>query len=257
MPKVSVIIPCYNHGEYIYEAIESVKQQTFKNYEIIVINDGSTDQKTLEILDSLDKFNIQVHHIKNQGPSVARNEGIAISKGTYILPLDADDKIGKLYLEKAVKVLDSNSKIGIVYCLAKLFGIKNKKLKLPAFDYKKMIVTNLIFNAGFYRRSDWERVNGYNVNMLSGLEDWDFWLSLLELNVEVHQIQDYLFYYRIKKNSRNGSIDFEKRSDLHRQLFINHIQFFIDNIDGLFDAYYRLEDKNNTIAHRIVNKILY
>ena len=108
MPKVSVIIPCYNHGEYLDEAVESVLTQTYQNFEIIIVDDGSTDQSTIDLLKVYRKPKTRVIRTDNQGLASARNNGIKEAKGEYILPLDADDKIGKEYLKKAVKILDEN-----------------------------------------------------------------------------------------------------------------------------------------------------
>ena len=93
MPKVSVIIPCYNAGEWIDEAVDSVLSQTYKDYEIIIVNDGSSDPLTQEKLRSYESSSIQVIHQENKGPAAARNTGIRSARGEYILPLDADDML--------------------------------------------------------------------------------------------------------------------------------------------------------------------
>jgi glycosyltransferase involved in cell wall biosynthesis len=100
MSKVSVIMPCYNQGQYIDEAVDSVLTQTYQNYEIIIVNDGSTDEFTNEKLKNYNKPKTQVIHTANQGLSAARNNGIHASNGEFILPLDADDKIANTYLER-------------------------------------------------------------------------------------------------------------------------------------------------------------
>ena len=111
---VSVVIIAYNCAKYICDAIDSVLAQTFQDFEIIIVNDGSTDQKTNDILRNLNKPKTRVIHTVNQGVCHARNTGIKESLGEYILPLDSDDKITEIYLEKAVKVLDENANVGIV-----------------------------------------------------------------------------------------------------------------------------------------------
>lgn len=114
-PKVSVIVPCYNLGQYLDETIDSILAQTYQDFKIIIVNDGSTDGDTIELLKTYNKPKTQVIHTENQGPSAARSAGIPLAKGQYILPLDADDLIGDTYLEKAVEVLDKDPSIGIVY----------------------------------------------------------------------------------------------------------------------------------------------
>ncbi len=145
MSKVSVVIPCYNHGEYLDQAVESVLEQTFQDFEIIIVDDGSTDQSTIDLLKGYNKPKTYVIRTDNQGLASARNNGIKEAKGKYILPLDADDKIGKEYLEKAVKILDENDDIGIVYCESVHFGIKKEPFRLPEYSLNHILAANIIF----------------------------------------------------------------------------------------------------------------
>ena len=101
-PLVSIIIPCYNYGQYVEEAIDSVLNQTIKNIEIIVVDDGSTDPNTIKILKNLKKPKTKIIHQENQTQAIARNNGIKISKGKYICCLDADDKLEPTYLEECI-----------------------------------------------------------------------------------------------------------------------------------------------------------
>jgi len=152
----TVIIPCYNDGAFIQETIDSVNAQSIQTLEIIIVDDASTDRETLETLKNLKQDNLTVFFSEmNEGPSVARNKGIIKALGKYILPLDADDKIDPTYIEKAQKVLDENSKIGIVYCEAKLFGEKNEKWELPPFSFPEILVSNMIFATALFRKEDW------------------------------------------------------------------------------------------------------
>lgn len=243
MPRVSVIIPCYNQGQFIDEAIESVFAQTYKDFEVTVINDGSTDAQTNLILGSYDKRPIKLIQTDNQGVARARNLGIRESSGEYILPLDADDKIGNSYMEKAVEVLDANPGIGIVYCEAEVFGAWAGKWDLPEYRFPDILFNNVIFCSGFYRKSDWREVNGYNPNMIYGFEDYDFWLSLIELGREVYRIPETLFFYRQWAGSRNESITLEQMTFLYAQLFKNHPKLYSDNIGVLVQYIIRLNNQ--------------
>src|SRR5262249_32672545 len=131
MPKVSVIIPCFNQGQFVDEAVASVLAQTYRDFEIIVINDGSTDEATNRKLAAYDYPQAQVMHTANQGAAGARNTGIAATSGQYILPLDADDRIAPTYLERAVAALEADARVGIVYCQAELFGEESGPWQLP------------------------------------------------------------------------------------------------------------------------------
>ena len=233
-PIVSVIMPCFNQGQFIEEAVESVIAQTFTPVEIIIINDGSTDIETVRLLNHYQKPNVSVIHTANQGPSAARNVGIHQAKGQYILPLDADDRIAPTYLEKAVPILESQPEVGIVYAQAELFGAKTGSFDLPPYQFPDILLGNMIFNSSLYRKADWEKVGGYNENMVWGWEDYDFWLSILELGKDVSQIPEVLYYHREVANSRSEQMTQEHWVKSYAQIFKNHSQLYSDHIDILF-----------------------
>ena len=201
MTRVSVIIPCYNQGIYVAEAIDSVLSQTYQNIEIIVVNDGSTDVQTNQILASLQNERIKVITTENQGLAAARNNGISVSTGTYILPLDADDRIAPEYIEQGVKLLDADPGLGIVYCRARLFGEIECEWSLPPYSLEAMLKDNVIFCSGVYRRSDWDEIGGYDTGMIYGWEDYDFWLSIIERGGNVRQLEGHYFFYRVSADS--------------------------------------------------------
>lgn len=238
MSKVSVIIPCYNDGLYLDEAVESVLNQSFKDLEIIIVNDGSTDEKTNSLLHKYVRPKTKILQSTNLGVAAARNLGIAAASGQYILPLDADDIIETQYIEKAINLLDADIDIGIVYCQARYFGELNKPWKQQKYSIEKMLIVNLIFSAAVFRKEDWLRAGGYNENMKKGFEDWDYWLSIIELGKKTHRIEEILFCYRIKKKSRSKALSNEDFAALHTQIFYNHQELFVNNIRVLFDEIY-------------------
>jgi len=114
-PLLSVIVPCYNYGHYLNEALESLYEQTFQNFEIIIVNDGSTEEATLKILERLEKKpKLKILHQQNQGLSATRNNGIKTARGKYICCLDADDKLEPTYFEKALALLESSPETAFV-----------------------------------------------------------------------------------------------------------------------------------------------
>lgn len=229
-PLISIIIPCYNQGKFLNEALDSVINQDCQNWECIVVNDGSIDNTEQVALIYCDKDSrIKYIKKKNGGLSSARNTGIKLSKGKYILPLDSDDKIDIEYCKLAVRELERNDRLKIVYCRANFFGAKSGEWVLPDFSIEKILGQNIIFCSAFFRRTDYNLTNGYNENMKYGLEDWDFWLSILELGGQVLKIDKILFYYRIRIDSMARSIDKEKSKFLRRQLWINHRSLFANN----------------------------
>lgn len=240
-PLVSVIVPCYNHGMFIGETLQSVQEQTFNNWECIIVDNGSTDN-TKEIVENFIRTDrrFRYMYLSQQGVSKARNSGIKNSSGKFILPLDADDKIRSGYFSSAVNVLENNESVKIVYCNAELFGALNQKWNLPEFTMQNMIVENCIFCSAFYRRADYDKTKGYNEEMLVGFEDWDFWLELLKDGGDVYKLPETLFYYRIRKESRNNRLDIEQQKLLRRQIYHNHkdlIEKHLPVSDILFNWY--------------------
>jgi len=250
MPKMSVIIPCFNQGKYIDETVNSVLAQTYHDYEIVIVNDGSSDEFTNSLLSDYRRPNTRVIHTENQGLSQARNTAIRAAIGAYILPLDADDLIGREYLSSAVEILDGNRDIGIVTCLIEFFGAMNYRPALPPFTVEAMLTRNDLPCSSVFRKEDWERTGGFNPNMTSGWEDWDFWLSLLELGVGVHRIPEALFYYRIRKDSMLRSMVKEHRVQMYQQLFYNHPEFYCKNIGSVFRELCEYQDLLASTGYR-------
>lgn len=222
-PQVSVIIPCYNYARLLPEAVESVLHQTFQDFEIIIVNDGSTDD-TAEVAQKLMREHSAKHRIRlvdqaNSGqPAAARNAGIKLAIGQYILPLDADDKIAATFLEKTVKVLSTEPGTDVVYTHIKHFGSIDTVYATGAFDRAVMARDNVIPYCSLYRRKVWEKAGGYK---LMGYEDWDFWLTLLELGCKGKQIPEPLFCYR-KHGSGMLNQDNAKREKLVATMVLNH-----------------------------------
>ncbi|MCI5207636.1 MAG: glycosyltransferase family 2 protein, partial [Candidatus Electrothrix sp. ATG2] len=209
--------------------------QTWQAVEIIVVNDGSTDPCTVQHLQQLDFPKTRVIHTDNQGLSSARNNGIQEAKGEYILPLDADDRIGPTYLEQAVRLLDAEPALGIVYCKAQFFGDRDSEWELPEYSLEEMLLNNVIFCTSFFRRADWKDVGGFDPAMIYGWEDYDFWLSLIERGRQVKRIPEILFYYRIRSDSMLRSKEKKQKVAILVKIFHKHEALYKKHIDVLFD----------------------
>lgn len=225
-------MPCYNDGQYIHEAIDSIKKQTYTNIEIIVIDDGSDDEDTCRILDKLSD-EICVLKSEHLRPAGARNLGISKATGKYILPVDADDRIDSTYVEKCVNILEENDNIGAVYCYADLFGEKSGPWYLPKYSFRTMLIDNIVFVTAMFRKEDWEKVGGFDTDMDSGMEDYAFWISILALGKEIYQIPETLFHYRIKKKSRTTEFlnDIEQTKEIYRRIYQNHRGFYEEHAE--------------------------
>jgi glycosyltransferase involved in cell wall biosynthesis len=230
---VSVIIPCFNHALFLEQTVDTALASSHPRIEIIIIDDGSTDNSG-EIAQKLqNKYrNIFYIHQKNQGPAAARNKGIAAAKGTYILPLDADDLISPDYIEKAVDILENHKDVRLVYCEADFFGERTGKWKLPDFSRKYLARENLIFPSAIYRKSDWQTAGGYSNVMTWGWEDWEFWISLLEDGGEVVKLPITGYFYRVRKGSRRKSTNREAKRKTVELINLKHKEFIYKYLHG-------------------------
>lgn len=230
MPWVSVIIPCYNLGEFLGEAIESVHAQTFTDYEIIIVDDGSDDPETLIKLTELKNLGLQIIKTENKGVAAARNHGIALAKGKYILPLDADDVIEPTYLEKVFAVFNERPGVSIVYCDQLMFGECDSQVSLPDYDSRRILVQNLLCVSGVFHKSDWVKVGGYCESMVFGWEDWEFWIAMSRLAPTVVKIAEPLFLYRIRTKSRDSSLNLPKKLAMFGLIAWRHKPVYFSNL---------------------------
>jgi glycosyltransferase involved in cell wall biosynthesis len=230
---ISVVIPCYNHALFLEETVYSVIQSSYTNIEIVIVNDGSSDNSD-QIANKLRaKFeNIVYINQKNQGPASARNNGIASARGTFILPLDADDLISSDYIEKAIEILDNQKEVKLVYCNAEFFGDRNGKWNLPDFSRKKLATDNMIFCSAIYRKTDWKSAGGYSVEMIWGWEDWEFWISLLKNGGEVVKLHLTGFFYRVRKGSRRKSTNKDAKRKTIELINRKHKDFVYKYLQG-------------------------
>lgn len=238
--KVSIIVPCYNQAQYLNESLQSVLEQSSDNWECIIVNDGSPDdtEKVAEFW--LDKdVRFKYVYQENGGLSRARNFGISHASGEFILPLDADDKISKDYVSLAIKAFQEEDSLKVVYCKADKFGIENGVWDLAPFSLLNLSRENMIFCSALFRKSDWEQVGGYDLNMKHGCEDWEFWIALLKNGGNVKQLNQVGFYYRTKASSMIKEVKNEQYDYLFSYLSVKHADFFVNH----FGSFFSLEAK--------------
>jgi glycosyltransferase involved in cell wall biosynthesis len=222
-PTVSVVLPVYNLGRYLDEAVESVLAQTLDDVEVLVVDDGSSDAFTRELLAGYERPKTRVLAQENRGVSAARNYGIRHAQSRYIVCLDADDKIRPSYLEKAVALLDADEVIGFVTSDIRVFGGDEDIWRAGPCRFPEMLFRNRCHTASVFRRSAWERAGGYCETLGVG-EDWDLWLSLLELGYRCQVIPEVMFEYRVRTNSQShGSAESpENQGRMYRVVWERH-----------------------------------
>jgi glycosyltransferase involved in cell wall biosynthesis len=244
IPEVSLIIPCYNQAQYLEECLQSVFDQSFQNWECIIVNDGSpdnTEEIAIEWVKKDDRFKFLKK--ENGGLSSARNYGISNSCGEYILPLDADDYISENYIEECINLISVNSSIKVVYGKGELFGQLTGVWNLSEYSFEELKRTNMIFCTALYRKIDWEINQGYDENMKYGLEDWEFWINLLKRGGTVQKSNDCTFYYRIKDISMLTVLQESKKNYLCKYIFFKHKELY--DFNPIYEHYELMDYKLN------------
>lgn len=227
---VSVLIPCYNHGEFILDAIASVETCQKPIYEIIIIDDASTDELTKQTITYLKEQGYKViQNPENSGLAASRNKGVQAANGRYFLPLDADNRIRSEYITKSVKILDKHSEIGIVHGYAELFGEKTGVWEFPQVNLSQILAGNQIDACAVIRKQVWEDCGGYDPKIPEqlGYEDWDFWLSALEKQWQFYRIPEVLFEYRFRHDSMVSACNLpENRRKLVKYISNKHLRLY-------------------------------
>lgn len=224
-PTVSVIIPCYEQGQYLREAVESVVSQSFGAWECIIVDDGSPDDTqgiARELIRQHPDRRISLLSQPNSGLSSARNAGIRVARGRYILPLDADDMIGTSMLEACVDLLESRPDIAIAYGeQQQRFGEETGLHRLSPFDPFMLPYRNSLSYSSMYRSEVWDAVGGYSANMNGGYEDWDFWVGAVEHGYTAAAAPGATTFYRIRPGSMAQEASRRDR-ELRRRMRHNH-----------------------------------
>jgi glycosyltransferase involved in cell wall biosynthesis len=202
--KVSIVIPCYNHGTMLSEALASVEQVRNGNLlEVIIVDDGSSDPETIRILKEVAEAGYRVVSQPNRRVSAARNAGIRLANGEFILPLDSDNRIRGTYLNEAVALLKENPSLDVIYADAEYFGEKTGRWHVEKFDLSSLLRMNFIDVCALYRKALWEEVDGYDEQMLwMGVEDWDFWLRVAAHGGTFVHLNKIGFDYRVRAGSQ-------------------------------------------------------
>ena len=230
-PLVSIIIPAYNAARYITETLDSILVCGYNPLEVVVVNDGSTDD-TQNILKTYaaKHENIRLLQQENKGVSYARNLAIGEAQGKYILPVDADDLLLPGFVTWAVDYLEHHPEVKVAVPRAEFFGAKTGEWHLPHFSRPLLARKNMIPVSALYRRSDWKRVGGYCTD-LQAREDWDFWIGVLEDGGNVVVSSQKGLRYRIHKDSKRKK-DRNLKRQVVRSINRRHFEFEYKQLGG-------------------------
>lgn len=241
--KVSIIIPTYNYAEYICDAIDSALNQTYNNIEVIVVDDGSTDN-TKEIVTKKYKDKVTYIHQLNQGVSSARNNGITKSTGTWILTLDADDWIDPQYIEHALKKIQN--KVSLITSRAHFVDLNLSSLgrtypegsiDLAKTKLHRLVKENYVVTTSLFSKYMWHLIGGYDTN-INRAEDWEFWINMVKNGANVLYLEGDKPYlkYRTHQNSKSHKL----KDQLNNTIFYMNRKHNIKRILDISDLYINL-----------------
>ena len=250
---VSIVMPFFNHSDYIESAILSVLNQSYKNVEIIVINDGSSKEHELKVENILKNYpSVIKYNQENQGPCVAKNFGIDKSSGEIIGFLDSDNEFLPGYIEGAVTAIQ-NEEVDWFFGDALYFGdktgIRAQKLKAP----EEIFINSPIDNCFFIKKTVIKEVGGFDIYLSKlGLEDWELTVRLITKEIKYKYLEKPLFKYRVISSSRSANEATENKDLIIKYVFEKHHNYLFDNYSRLF--FDNIKMKNSTEA-RVGNKL--
>jgi glycosyltransferase involved in cell wall biosynthesis len=228
-PRISVVIPCYNHAGVLPEAVLSVIAQHYDDWEIIIVDDGSSDDSAAvaeRLIATYRARPIALMRQPNSGPGRSRNAGIERARGEYILTLDADDMLAPEMLARTAAVLDASPNVGFVYTDVRRFGAEANILHSSPFSRDRLRFDAMMMPETLFRRAAWEQVGGFFEAREFRYEDWDFWLSIAAAGWGGHHIAEPLVFYR--RNAEGSRLTGGQLRDLElrAELFLRHRELY-------------------------------
>jgi glycosyltransferase involved in cell wall biosynthesis len=209
VPAVSIVVPCFNGGRFLDGLMASLARQTFRDFETVIVDDGSSDPQTLRKLLALDGQATVIRQM-NRGPAAARNAGIRRAKAEIVFALDCDDTIEPEFLAETVPLLRASPPdVGMVFSDLRLTGAESG-LVSRYFNRFDLLFTNTLSSGLVMRRDAWLAAGGYDEAMRSGYEDWDFSLRLARAGYRGVRVALPLYVYHIADDaapSRSTDID--------------------------------------------------
>lgn len=248
---LAIVMPFAGEFDFIEETIMSLS--ACKGIDELVIAIDTTKVNNNDHKTQLEKiitwqnpsFDWKIIESFKPGPAAARNLAIQESQSEYVLPVDADDKIANSYPSKIKDILAApeNDKVGIVYGAARMFGEINSDWNLPEFSLEQICLENCIYATAGFRRVDWEKVGGYDEELIYGQEDWDFWLKIISKGREVHFLEDLVFFYRIRPGSRSKTFSgmWEQVIWTYNRVCSNNKEFMASRISDVYNRRIVLE----------------
>jgi glycosyltransferase involved in cell wall biosynthesis len=220
VPAVSVVVPCYNGGGFIDQLLASLAQQTFRDFELIIVDDGSRAE-TRDKLATLDT-SIRVIRQDNAGPGAARNTGMAQARAEIILALDCDDTLDPTYLEETVALMRASpGDVGFIFTHERMTGLRHgtEPRYFKLFD---QLFINRVPSCVMLRKKAWSDSGGYDARMREGYEDWEFTIALAAAGYRALVLPKPLFTYRVSNDGLLLRLSAKMHAELWRRMREKH-----------------------------------
>jgi glycosyltransferase involved in cell wall biosynthesis len=251
-PLVSVVIPCYKQAHFLREAMESVFQQTFTDWELIVVNDGSPDNASFVVKQCIGenpriKNKVTLIEKENEGLAAARNSAIAVARGKYILPLDSDDKLDPNALNVLLTYAKDNT---VVVGDLKEFDKSESYYRPGAFNIDFLLYGNRYIYSSLYPKDCFDKIKGYSKGLF-GYEDWEFWIRLAAQGVSFHHIPFKTLCYRKHGDSMINDAE-TKHEWIFAKIVSNNSQLYLDE-ENLWANWYlnSYSDPNQAVLCKV------
>jgi glycosyltransferase involved in cell wall biosynthesis len=249
IPSVTIVIPCFNHGRFVGEAVASCVRQENADVRVVVVDDGSTDGSTPGACDALIAPRVRVIHQENLGLPAARNRGAKEADTEYLVFLDADDWINFRFVTKLHEAIrkqrdaGTDADVAYAYCYERLVGQYDGYWRVPDFDPILMMFSNLHPVTTLIRRERFEAVGGFDESMREGYEDWDLWLRFLDRGWRGVRVPEALFVWRRHSSATMISSAVPRHEALYERLMRQHA--------ALYERHWReLLLESNTLLRR-------
>jgi glycosyltransferase involved in cell wall biosynthesis len=204
-PAVSVVVPCFNGGRYLDGLMTALARQTFRDFEVIVVDDGSTDAPTIKKLAELEG-RARIVRQNNRGVAAARNAGIHEARADIVFTFDCDDLIDPIFLAETVAALRAApASVGMAVTDSRLMGVESGVLP-RYFNRFDLLFSNTLSTALVLRKDSWRIAGGYDESMRDGYEDWEFSLRLVRAGFSAIAIAKPLYIYRVAEDEQTNSI---------------------------------------------------
>lgn len=236
VPGVTVVVPCFNYGRYVRDAVESALRQEEADVRVVVVNDGSTDGRSARLCDRCVGERVRVIHQENRGLPVARNRGAAGATSEFLVFLDADDRIEPGFVATLAAALrhEADPQVSHAYSRQRIDGPDGSSVwAVPDWDPLMMMVTNLHPVTTLVKRDRFEAVGGFTESMRDGYEDWDLWLKFVERGWRGLRVSEPLFVYRRHGHATMISHAVARHEELFRQIIANHRDLYTTHADEL------------------------